>query len=125
MRAKDTRHKTYQAAAKYLARNPNEIENAWGSPFDGLGGSLFIFCTPDGSDISDSVDCGCLTQIKAQSYQSIPGLPEDVSDRLLQQIRADDRIPDDPDDIKVSSLPGFVELQEALDAAYAAVSESS
>ncbi len=121
MRAKDTRHKTYQAAAKYLAANPGAIEGAWGSPFDERGGSLFIFCTPDGMKIHESVNCACLTQIKNPSYRSIPGLPEDVSDRLLQQIRADDRIPDCQEDILVHNLPAFVELQEALDAAYAAV----
>lgn len=126
MRAKDTEHQTYQAAKEYLTANPDEIEKAWGDPFDALGGSLFIFCTPDGTMSSDCRGgCACLTQIKDPCYPSIPGLPEDVSDRLLQQIRADDRIPDNVADITVDNLSAFVEFQEQLDAAYAAVPKSS
>lgn len=126
MRAQDTKHRTYRAAEEYLTTNPDAIEKAWGDPFEEPGGSLFIFCTPDGSMISNCRGgCACLTQIKDPFHLSIPGLPEDVSDRLLQQIRADDRIPDDVNDITVDSLPAFVELQEQLDAAYAAVPKSS
>ena len=125
MRAKGTRHKTYQAAVAFLEKNPEKIFDAWTDPFIKQGGSLFVFVSPSGIDEElPGVGIGstaCLTQLKGthNDINKLPGLPNRVGARLLKKLRADDRIPSDQDNITVESLPAFDEWQKRFDEAYA------
>lgn len=121
MRAKGTRHKSYGAAVNFLTRNPDKISEAWDTPFELKGGSLFVFASPDGrravGDEVPGAPC-CLTQLKARGRSTIKGLPPAVGAKLIKKLRADKRIPSSPERITVESLPAFAEWQERLDKAF-------
>ena len=121
MRAKGTRHRSYAAAVDFLTKHPDEIERAWMAPFENQGGSLFVFASPDGRRSSNSDISGvcCLTQLKNRGRgDTIEGLPRRVGAKLLKELRADDRIPSDPDNITAESLPAFAERQGQMDKAF-------
>lgn len=121
MRCKNTRHRSYKAAADYLRKNPDRIDTAWGEPFYTEGGSLFVYCTPTGAPGI----CGCLTQLKGSGIPYIVGLDNAVSAALLSELRADDRIPVYEVDITPASLGAFVEWQEKFDDAFASATPVS
>lgn len=103
----------YDAAIEYLTsiyeREGEEafwtaVYNAWCVPSYCSGGCLFTFCTPDGR----TQGCGCLTTVRT-------GSPAHTSE-LTATIRADERIPPHPEDIRhPSQLAVFAEYQRLMD----------
>ena len=124
MRAKGTRHRSYAAAVDFLTKHPDKIRAAWEGPFDEQGGSLFVFVTPDGRrDASDFEFLGetsscCLTQLKSRKCDTIPRLSPKIGANLMSKLRADRRIPSNPERTTVNSLSAFAEWQEQMDKAF-------
>ena len=81
----------------------------WMTPFLSLAGCLFSFCTKSGKTENN---CGCLTQIRKNHCNS-PA--EAATLKLTAEIRADERLPDDPLNIEPHHLPVFAEWQRRLD----------
>lgn len=80
----------YDAAIEYLTEHPDEIEEAWASPFYFYsdGGCLFVFVTPTGDPCCEGHVCGCLTTIRNNSALA-------WTTELTSAIRADEGIPHD------------------------------
>ena len=101
----------YDKAIAYLIEHPSEVEDAWNRA-SCLGrhphGCLFLHCNPRG--FAGSGSFGCLIQVKAGTYPAFT--PE-----LTEKIRADERIPSKPDDIKptLEGLTPFAEYQREMD----------
>ncbi len=91
----------YDEAIDYLTESPDEILDAWDEALYHSAGDLFRYC-------GDGYRCGCLTQVKAGQYEA--ATPE-----LTTEIRADHRIPSDPESITVLDLPVFAEWQRRMD----------
>ncbi len=97
----------YDEAIAYLAERPDEIVDAWGecswrnrASVDHEAGALFAVT---------GTNCGCLTQIRS-------GEQDAPTAALTDAIRADHRIPSDPDRITVDHLEVFAEWQRKIDA---------
>jgi hypothetical protein len=121
----------YDQAIEYLKNNPYRIKTCWLNAIhsDDVNTSLFnwayregmsddyreeVRALPEHKDkIYCSPDYGCLTQIKA-SPGSYLGATKEITDKIL----ADDRIPNNPDDITVDNLHVFAEYQRMVDEAY-------
>lgn len=90
----------YDLAIESLTANPEKIHEAWNDPTRFKEGCLFMYA--DNSS-------GCLTQIRYQPWR--------YGRRLAQatEIVADERIPEDPNEITVETLPVFAEWQRRLD----------
>lgn len=98
----------YDKAIKYLTENPNQIHEAWNCHVqDEKGGQLFKFATMKDEDLD--TECGCITQIRSDDYESGFG------NLVTEQIRGDSRIPRDEFDIRVEDLPVFAEWQRKFD----------
>lgn len=94
---------------------------AWGAPGEEPGGCLFEYATPTNADGFRHLphgDCGCLTLIRRlHGPQYVAWTPQ-----LTAEIRADDRLPRDIDDIADlrgdelrAALQPFAEWQRRLD----------
>lgn len=96
----------YDEQIAYLTEHPEKIYDSWGS-CDGL----FEYASTDRSvrRRPDGKVCGCLTMIRMIDHYHA------YTDDLTERIRADERIPDDPDRITVAHLPVFAEWQRILD----------
>ena len=93
----------YDEEVEYLKENPKKIKDHWNvwSP---------LFRSADGKKkFGESI--GCLTQIKAGTKTS--GFSE-----LDDRIKADNNIPDNPDNITVDHLDTFAQYQRKLDELY-------
>lgn len=105
----------YDAAIAWLEEQGDyaimAIPRAWSSPSGDEGHpaeSLFFYCHRVGSGtIAFSHGCGCLTQVRR-------GV-EAQTKSLTLAIRADSRLPDNPDDIRPHHLPIFAEWQRRID----------
>lgn len=109
----------YDEAIEYLTKNPDEINDAWNYASTHKAGCLFMACSPhisNGEIITlfprreDRELCGCLTMVRKEggSYHA-------WTDDLTASIRADDRIPQNSEEITLESLPVFAEWQRRLD----------
>lgn len=101
----------YHAAIIYLTAHPEEIEEAWASLRQKIGGCLFQFAMRDGfygSNQSDPNSCGCLTQVKNKERRA-------ETEALTTAIRNDVRIPSTHGAITVRNLHVFAEWQRRLD----------
>ena len=95
---------------RHLTINPDGISMAWRDPQSEFGGCFFRVAHPDGNRQThacfpltpSSQHCGCLTQVRA-------GILEAYTDELTAAIKADERIPTHPDDIRVGDLPVLAE----------------
>jgi len=96
----------YDQEVEYLKENPAKIKEHWNiwSP---------LFRSVDGKNNYNG-PFGCLTQIKAG--KKISGISE-FDDR----IKADNNIPDKPEDITVDQLESFAEYQRELDKLFSRV----
>lgn len=107
----------YDIAIEYLTEHPEEISHAWDqAAYDDVEGScLFQFANKTNEDtlLSENTRCGCLTQIKLVSIGTMKYVAETLE--LTRAIREDDRLPSDPEDIKVADLPVFAEWQRRID----------
>jgi hypothetical protein len=92
----------YDDAVEYLTAHPSDIRRAWDYPHSHSAGCLFL---QTGSGCTN----GCLTQIRANLEYRAP------KNSITKAIRADARIPMNPADIDVGSLPVFAEWQRRLD----------
>lgn len=105
----------YDLAITYLTEHPEEILRVWNSPegYVDEGGCLFQYAgdtTREALNLSGkSIWVGCLTQIRDSDTWCAQ------TDELTEEIRADERIPKDPKEITVESLPVFAEWQRKLD----------
>lgn len=91
---------------KYLTERPDDIQRAWKSPLGNRGGSLFRFVSKSG--FMEYNACGCLTQVAS-------GIRDACTPELTEAIRADSRIPHDPNLITVDNLHVFAEWQRRID----------
>lgn len=89
----------YVLAVEYLVAHPDEILEAWGEPRTHPAGCLF--------DYTGSMS-GCLTQVRNEETNA-------SNQRLTQEIRRDQRIPEYEGDITIKDLPVFVKWQRKLD----------
>lgn len=107
----------YDAAIKYLADNPHEIEIAWRSPSKHIAGCLFAFAiTIDtGVRATGALAYGCLTQIRLHAGYGVTAPTVKLADELTRAIKADQRIPLHPHNIMPDNLPVFAEWQRKLD----------
>jgi len=92
----------YDEAVEYLTKYPDSISHAWKSPTGCDAGCLFQFVE------SRPGLCGCLSQIRAGRWDA-------ETPQLTAAIRADGRIPVEPEDITVNHLPVFAEWQRKID----------
>ena len=92
----------YDRAIDWLREHPDRFLDAWGLTTPAA--CLFDFV---------KMGCGCLTQVRS-------GIRRAPTDELTDRIRADDRIPRQPEDITIGSLPVFAEWQRRLDRALGA-----
>lgn len=96
----------YDVAVEYLTKHPEDIQACWTWPWsDHPGGCLFLLCSKDQNRANG---CGCLTQVRAGTLDA-----ERYHHTLA--IRADERLPANPNDIRVEDLPVFAEWQRKLD----------
>lgn len=95
----------YDDAIAYFAEHPNEILDAWKSPYKHAAGCLFQKATKNGLGHG----YGCLTEVRRW-----PQMPAQTC-ALTQAIRADRRIPMDPNDITLDHLKIFAEWQRRID----------
>lgn len=96
----------YDEEIAYLTEYPGEIKIHW-SEYE----PLFAIVAPKGEGLRRlpcGECCGCLTQIRSRQCVA-------WTEVLTKAIRADDRIPDDPDDITPAHLPIFAEWQRRID----------
>lgn len=107
----------YDEAIEYLATHPNEIYETWNWPPAKKAGCLFLPVAPDSGEqlfpnrpgaSSHDAPCGCLTMVHNGRYVA-------WTDDLTEQIRKDNRIPDDAGDITVKDLEVFAEWQRKID----------
>ena len=105
----------YDEAIEYFNTNDNldGIVNAWNFPEVSGPGCLFQYCGDHSTTITPSKDpkdsYGCLTMIrKGNNYVA-------YTPKLTKAIRADKRIPKEPEDIELKHLPVFAEWQRKLD----------
>lgn len=100
----------YQIAVEYLTEHPGEIYRAYVVPSTHKkAGCLFRYCTPDGMPQKVAGNnCGCLVMVRHHGYFA-------STNRLTEEIRADERIPMDPNEIGVEHLEVFAEWQRRLD----------
>ena len=96
----------YDHAIDYLTEHPEDIEDAWCSPFEwiGRGGELFQFAWKDGYEPG----CGCLTQIRGDGAEA-------ETWELTLAIQNDESIPCSESDITVEDLSHFAYWQRRLD----------
>jgi len=95
----------YDQAISYFSQHPHEIMAAWKSPHKHVAGCLFQKATKSGFG-----HCrGCLTEVRRWV-----GMPAETPE-LTKAIRADHRIPTNPDDISVDKLDVFAEWQRRID----------
>lgn len=105
----------YDEAVAYLTEHPGEIEAAWREDNCGDGPQhpahcLFTRVTPTGrQEQSPESLClvGCLTQIRNTHVA--------WTAELTKAIRADNRIPRDPEGITPKTLPIFRDWQRRID----------
>lgn len=101
----------YDKAIAYLIEHPEEVEDAWQLVRTCPGSCLFQFCSPTGTiTVVNTIKIGCLTTVKA-------GYNPAFTPELTEKIRADERIPSKPDDIKptLEGLTPFAEYQREMD----------
>lgn len=94
----------YDKAIEYLKENPDAILDAWVKPDLHQAGCLFAYAGP-----KESVDIGCLTQIRG--YHEFRA----ETDALTVAIKFDTRIPESVSDVTVDNLEIFAEWQRRLD----------
>lgn len=95
----------YDRAIQYLTENPSEISDAWYMPNDHQAGCLFKFCTKSGRSEGN---CGCLVSVRNSTAVA-------CSVELTNEIRSDEKIPDEKEGITVESLDHFATWQRRLD----------
>ena len=102
----------YDKAVALLTDHEDELMDAWSDPDVHPAGCLFAFVTDDGTAKyrPDGQACGCLSMVRS-IYMPQPACTDDLTTR----IRADNRIPREPEHITVESLPVFAEWQRRLD----------
>lgn len=90
----------YDLAIENLTASPEKIYETWNDPLSVDDGCLFMYADKNS---------GCLTQIRARPFR--------YGSKLAQaaEIADDERIPIDPTEITVESLPVFAEWQRRLD----------
>lgn len=98
----------YDKAISYLKEFPSEIFPAWRDPSTHVCGCLFQYANYNG-EFNMHVKYGCLTQIRGTNYKVA------ATDKLTNEIRQDERIPDSYDRITVDNLHVFAEWQRRLD----------
>ena len=104
----------YDEAVAYLTEHPDEISAAWCVPEDGdesgcaKAHCLFQYVTPTGEACCGGRYCGCPTLIVGRSFRA-------WTDELTVAIRADQRIPKNPDNITIDHLSIFAEWQRRID----------
>lgn len=108
----------YDEAIAYLTKHPDAIQDAWqAGDVHEEAGCLFVAVAPEHQLYGHSVpftsggDCGCLTTIRCGDSRFALAWTKE----LTEAIRADERIPKDPDDITVEHLPIFAEWQRRID----------
>ena len=123
----------YDEAIEYLTDNPEQIMDCWDRAWLSEHGDLFKYVSPGGrwecriNERLDSPSCGCLTQIRDSFLNHRKGallkIASDksgmaIDEELTKEIQLDQRIPSNPEDITVESLPVFAEWQRKLDKIY-------
>ncbi len=99
----------YDHAIDYLNRHPEEIREAWLSPYVHPGGCLFQFVRRNDCDWTKQY--GCLTSIRCTRGEVYCAeTPE-----LTVAIAADTRLPTCASDIRLHHLPVFAEWQRRID----------
>lgn len=98
----------YDEAVEYLTKNPRKILGIWTQTSSHSSGCLFkLVC----KDIYPQRDIGCLVSIRrAAGFGKDAETPE-----LKAAILADERIPKQPENITVETLPFFAEWQREID----------
>ena len=101
-RKPDVYDREVERLTKAEKRRPGAILTAW--RFGRKHSPLFDSCATD----RDNTKCGCLTQVR--------NLWDDAeTEALTNSIRADTRIPDDPEKVTPAHLPIFAEWQRKID----------
>lgn len=101
----------YDRAIAFLSENPDYIKPSWFTPEKSdipatkKAHCLFQFASPSGRPYRD---CACLTQIRS-------GEGAAFTVGLTKQISGDERIPKNPNHVRVEHLPVFAEWQRRLD----------
>jgi hypothetical protein len=91
----------YSKAIEYLNRHPSQILEAWNCPRFHPAGCLFQYTSLQNG-------AGCLTQIRAGNSRA-------HKHELTLEIRADERVPKDQEEITLNDLPVFAEWQRKID----------
>lgn len=105
-----TQKDKYDLAVEWLTEHPEEIQAAWGNPWEHKGGCLFLGVSPWGSMalMDNGETCGCLTQVAG-------GVRDAWTQELTQAIRQDKGLPKSRHEIAVSHLPLFAKWQRRID----------
>jgi hypothetical protein len=98
----------YDREVARLTASPHLIEWAWSGEDVGKVSPLFQFASKDGNpDYTNKI--GCLTQIRdCNSFKA-------ETEELTKLIKADIKIPCDPEQIIVEDLPHFAAWQRRID----------
>jgi hypothetical protein len=99
----------YDKQIKFLTANPERITRQWES---GIG--LFQFIDRSCDDNESNINSGCLTMIRS-NMSCVAIINRNVNNEITEQIRNDERIPINSNDIKVEHLPIFAEWQRKVD----------
>lgn len=100
----------YSKAIRYFRSHPDEIIDAWYSPYSHRHGCLFIYACKFPNEIY-APDTGCLTMVKSQpNTYRVPNRPD-----LTSQILADKNIPSEARHITLDALKHFAKWQRRLD----------
>lgn len=98
---------------------PVVLESAWGRPERTEGGCLFDYTgwDPDLGEVGripgeSGGPCGCLTQVRA-GYAFGPAMLGHQD--MLERLRADERVPNRPEDLTLESLTALAEWQREVD----------
>ena len=103
---------TYDEQIKYLTENPDKIREHWEN-----AEGIFKIVSKNGKFFGGAGHlAGCLTMIRGKSClfhkAYVNGKPDE---KLTEQIREDERIPENVDDITVENLYIFKEWHEKID----------